>query len=83
MGIDDVHRKFQPKSTWVRLECENCGEAPEDVRAILPRWFTGQKKVCLCLGCGLQMYPTNPVLIAQRDTATAEAGYKMTSSSMS
>lgn len=83
MGFDDVDRTFQPKSTWVRLECENCGQAPDDVRSILPRWFTDQKKVCLCMGCSLRMYPTAPALVQQRDTAVKDAGYTITSSSMS
>jgi hypothetical protein len=83
MGFDDVIKRFEPKkSALVRLQCENCGQSPDDVQSLRPIWFTNHENVCLCAACAALALPTAPALIAQRHAALDAAGYRIVSSSM-
>jgi hypothetical protein len=82
MGIDDVDKRFARKSAQIRLECENCGLAPDNVQARRPRWFNDHQDVCLCNACIVLELPTAPALVAQRYAALNAAGYMIMSSSM-
>jgi hypothetical protein len=52
MSFDDVGKRFeQKKYALIRLECENCGQSPDDVRTVRPCWFDNRQDVCLCSAC--------------------------------
>lgn len=82
MGFDYVDKQHQPKSSWIRLECENCGKSPDGVKSQSPKWFNGHEDVRLCPDCSLLKFPTDPVLSQQRDVALKAAGYSIVSSNM-
>jgi hypothetical protein len=83
MGIDDVDKRFEPKKpALIRLECENCGQSPDDVQSLRPTWFTNHENVCLCVACSQLQWPTAPALVAQRNAALDAAGYRIVSSTM-
>lgn len=72
MGFDDVTRQFTPKPTVVRLECRNCGNAPDNVLPLCPLWYNHETPIPLCMECYKLEMPTSPELIQERITAIAE-----------